>query len=287
MNNMKIRTLVATTLAVFAFVASAWANDPQTLISYSAASPDQSVLFATGTGFGSSPSVFLNGVKLTGVAVNPDGTALTASLPADIAAGSHLLVVTRKNKQPKGDEGNGNHTASFVLVIGAIGPQGEPGAAGEPGGQGPQGDPGPMGPMGLPGPKGDKGDKGDPGPAGGGSDIVPWWPIVKTVGANSHPPLPGGLKSTCLADTSFDIHISPTCQVIEWEGRTYWAFSYFDNRNSFALVAYDSANNVVLNQEMGGSRYLVRIDVDYLAQTASFVGQVGQTVGRTWLSMRP
>ena len=281
---MKIRTLVATTLAVFAFVASAWANDPQTVISFSAASPDQSVLFATGTGFGWSPNVYLNGVKLQGVAVNPDGTALTASLPADLAAGSHLLIVTRKNKLPKGDEGNGNHTAAFVLTIGAIGPQGEPGAPGEPG---TPGETGPMGPIGLTGPKGDKGDKGDPGPAGGGSNIVPWWPIVETVPNNSHPPVPGGLKSTCLADTSFQIHISPTCQIVKWEGRTYWVFSYIDNRNSFALVAYDSANNVVMNHEMGGSRYLVRIDVDYLTQNASFVGQVGQTVTRTWLSMRP
>ena len=70
-------------------------------------------------------------------------------------------------------------------------------------------------------------------------------------------------------------------------GWTYWAYSYLDNRDSMAIVAYDASNDVVLNVEQPGARYLVEIDIDYLAQTARFVGQVGENFTKTWLSLRP
>jgi hypothetical protein len=73
-----------------------------------------------------------------------------AALPAGIAPGTYLLIVTRIGAPPGSD--------ALSLTLGTVGPPGPPGADGR---QGPMGDPGPPGLQGPPGP---------PGPAGACQD---------------------------------------------------------------------------------------------------------------------
>ena len=263
-------------------------HHPRTTIVSAAVSADQSTLFVAGTGFGSAPVVTLDGMPVGGVSVNATGTALTALMPT-LTPGSYLLVVKEHAKRHDDDD-DGARVASFALTVGAVGPEGPTGPQGIQGAQGlqgPQGIPGPAGPQGAVGPQGPAG------PAGSGGGTA--WPVVKIVSQNSHPPIPSGLKVTCLADTSPAINISSTCPVIEWNGKTYWAYSYLDNRNSLAIVAYDSSNNVLLNVEKPGTRYVVDIQLSPTSLTidshgnlvgnAAFIGQVGQTVSMTWQSL--
>ena len=247
-------------------------HSPRTSIVSASMSLDQSTLFVDGAGFGAAPAVSLDGMALGGVHVNGAGTALTANMPA-LPAGSYLLVVQRNGKRQNGGDDDAR-VAAFVLSVGAVGlqgPKGDKGDAGQPGTQGPQG---------IQGPPGPQGEQGPVGPAG--STITPWWPVVKRVPANSHPPIPAGLKSTCLADTGNAINFSPTCPTIEWRGLTYYAYSFIDNRVSLAIVAYDSANNVVMNVEHSGTRYIVEVKIDEFLQTAKFTGQIGQNFTLTW-----
>ena len=100
-------------------------------------------------------------------------------------------------------------------------------------------------------------------------------PTVATLPSSSNPVVPAGLKVTCLAGpNTFD---PAPCPVLQWNGYTYWALSYIDNRNSFAITAFDAAGNVASQFEATGSRYVNRITVDDTAQTATFYGQSNQT----------
>ena len=89
-----------------------------------------------------SPTVSL---ALTPLAVTASSaTSATASLPAMVEAGTHLVVLTRSDGQ----------MAVFYLTTDAVGPQGSPGVAGPAGPAGRKGMPGLPGPQGLPGPEG-------------------------------------------------------------------------------------------------------------------------------------
>lgn len=94
-------------------------------------------------------------------------------------------------------------------------------------------------------------------------------------------PLPGGLKEICT--------ISPLsgasareCPVLRFDGYTFWAYSYIDNRVAMAIVARDSANQVVKVWEKPGARYIWKIMVDETAQTVTFIGQSNATIVMTW-----
>jgi hypothetical protein len=243
-------------------------------------SADQTTLFVTGSDFGRFPVVVLDGMPLGGVTVNHTGSSLTALMPV-LQPGTYLLMVDPADPH-RGHVDHGRDddrdAAFFVLTVGAQGAKGDTGA------QGPKGDPGATGPQGPVGPQGPAGAAG----SGAGSP----WPMVKLVPVGSHPAIPGGLKETCLADTGSGVNFSDTCPVIEWRGVTYYAYSYLDNRFSLAIVAYDSSNNVVLNRELTGVRYIHDIQLSQgalqidghgnLVGTATFFGQSDRVGTLNW-----
>merc|ERR1712038_2102954 len=60
--------------------------------------------------------------------------------------------------------------------------------------------------------------------------------------------------------------------------RTFWAFSFHDNRFAFQIVAFDSQGNIVGQWKREGARYLDEIQVDAESRMIVFVGQSKRTV---------
>ena len=102
--------------------------------------------------------------------------------------------------------------------------------------------------------------------------LLPAVPTVERVPSNSHPPIPLGLKVTCLEAPNSD------CPVIKWGPYTYWAYSHTDNRTGMTIVAYDSNDNVVDQWVRTGARYIISITLDMNAMTATFLGQASNTI---------
>jgi hypothetical protein len=110
---------------------------------------------------------------------------------------------------------------------------------------------------------------------------------VEYVPANSNPPVPAGLKVTCLKSSDSGAAPSDTCPIVKYQGITTWAYSYIDNRVSLALVSYDSSNNVIANVEKPGARYVFEAASSIYTQTVLFVGQAKQYVTAPWAELGP
>lgn len=115
------------------------------------------------------------------------------------------------------------------------------------------------------------------------AELVPA-PVVASVPASAPPPVPAGMKVTCLQGPDVLIS-SATCPVVRWGGYTYWAFSYLDNRVSLGIVAYDAAGNVAAQWEKPGARYVYGIAVDPAARTATFAGQANARITMPWAEL--
>jgi hypothetical protein len=111
-------------------------------------------------------------------------------------------------------------------------------------------------------------------------------PVVAMVPSNSNPPVPAGLKVACMVNGT-DLHGSPACPVVQYEGITTWSYSFMDNRVGMALVSYDAENNVVRNVELDGARYVWQITVDPKAKTVTATGQANQSVTAPWTDVGP
>ncbi|XXF75684.1 hypothetical protein P2318_21795 [Myxococcaceae bacterium GXIMD 01537] len=111
-------------------------------------------------------------------------------------------------------------------------------------------------------------------------------PTVATVPANQPPTLPAGTKVTCTQGPNTGAP-STTCPVLKWEGHTYWALSYIDNRISMAIVAYDAAGKIVAQWEKPGARYVYAITVNTTARTATFAGQSDAKITMGWDELVP
>jgi hypothetical protein len=151
-------------------------RDDRPSIVSSVLSADQQIIFVSGSNFGSRPTVKVGDFVLGGVQVSPDGTSLTALMPA-VPPGTYRLMVARgdDSSRPESgsraagsasatdtsrrsgsddddDEFDDDSTSVSLVAVGAIGPrgpQGEIGARGEQGPQGLTGPPGPPGPTGV------------------------------------------------------------------------------------------------------------------------------------------
>lgn len=96
-----------------------------------------------------------------------------------------------------------------------------------------------------------------------------------------HPAIPAGAKITCMQSAEV-VGVMDTCAVLTWQDRTYWAYSYMDNRMSLAVVAYNDTGAVVKQWELPGTRYIHSITVEPSAQTVTFWGQGNQKGVMTW-----
>lgn len=104
-------------------------------------------------------------------------------------------------------------------------------------------------------------------------------PIVVTVPPANAPTIPQGFHSPF----TFTPSAAP---VIQWNGYTYWAYSYTDNRMSMAIVAYDAKGQIVKQWEKPGARYLTSITVDSTRETVTLIGQANQTTVLSWSELR-
>jgi hypothetical protein len=80
---------------------------------------------------------------------------------------------------------------------------------------------------------------------------------------------------------------SLTCPVIQANGRTFWPFSYDDDRRAIDVVGYDSEGTKVSQQQLDGLRYIWRVTVDGKEQTVGFWGQSGPQASLPWSAFAP
>jgi hypothetical protein len=106
-------------------------------------------------------------------------------------------------------------------------------------------------------------------------------PTVANVPSGSHPPVPQDLKVACMQGAN-TLSASATCPVLQWNGLTYWAYSYLDNRVAMAIVAYSSSGNLVKRWDRSGGRYVWKTTSDPTKKTVTFAGQANGTVTFSW-----
>ena len=73
---------------------------------------------------------------------------------------------------------------------------------------------------------------------------------------------------------------------MSYGGYTIWAYSFGDNRRSFALVTYDRNGTIVEQRGAVGARYLYQITVDEPNQLVRFSGKGGQQATSTFAELR-
>ena len=116
-------------------------------------------------------------------------------------------------------------------------------------------------------------------------------PVVKLVDSSSHPStIPTGtvnadwqlpdVISSCKAGPPESVY--SICPIIEWDGLTYWAYGYRDNRGGMMIVKYDDSGNIVDNWEKEGARYVNKITVSETDKTVIFWGQEDYTIVMSW-----
>ena len=109
---------------------------------------------------------------------------------------------------------------------------------------------------------------------------------VKFVPASSHPPIPAGLKVTCLTGPNV-LTSSKTCPVVVYRGITTWAYSFIDNRVSMALVSYDARGNIVRNVTKDGARYVWVMESGIKSRLVTIFGQANQYIEAPWDQVGP
>jgi hypothetical protein len=92
--------------------------------------------------------------------------------------------------------------------------------------------------------------------------------------------IPRGAKVTCLLDN--ELTSSDTCEVIRWQGCTYWVFSDDQNADRMEVGAYDASGNLVASWSRFGARYLRQIVVDENRRTVTLWGQAHETIVLSW-----
>lgn len=106
-------------------------------------------------------------------------------------------------------------------------------------------------------------------------------PVLDRVTASCHPELPNELIEGFSTDAE-SLEFTDNCEVIHWNGYTYWAFSYLDNRESLAIVAFDADGQLVGKIEKQGAHYLWQISVDSIDNTITFYGQHNHSITVGW-----
>jgi len=106
--------------------------------------------------------------------------------------------------------------------------------------------------------------------------------VVQHLPADSNPPVPPGLKVTCLQGPPGQPRPASTCPVVKYQGVTTWAYSYIDNRVSLALVSYDANNKVIRNVDKPGARYVFDARSNSQQKIVVFFGQGNMSVTVPW-----
>jgi hypothetical protein len=109
-------------------------------------------------------------------------------------------------------------------------------------------------------------------------------PVVETMPKADVPDeIPDGAKLTCFSDG--ENSSSSTCEVIKWNGYTYWVFSDASNGMRMIVGAYDESGSLVASWSRSGARYLWQITVDEEVQTITLWGQANHTIVMSWYEL--
>ncbi len=111
-------------------------------------------------------------------------------------------------------------------------------------------------------------------------------PTAEKAPANAPPPVPAGMKVTCTPGPD-KLNAATDCPVLRWNGYTYWAYSYNDNRVGMGIVAYDPGGKLAATWERSGARYVNAITVDPAKRTVAFVGQSSMKISMTFDELFP
>ncbi|QAY65798.1 S-layer homology domain-containing protein [Paenibacillus protaetiae] len=88
-----------------------------------------------------------------------------------------------------------------------------------------------------------------------------------------------------IPDAKLTVASVPT---IDWDGITYWAYSYTSNSFDMKLVATDSHNQVIKTWEhIGNTRYIDTISINPQNRTITFTGQSQSTLTMNWSELNP
>jgi hypothetical protein len=95
------------------------------------------------------------------------------------------------------------------------------------------------------------------------------------------PAIPSGLKLTALRDPN-NLDVKPNYPILKVGNVQYWPFSYIDNRDGMAIVAFDGGGNIIERWDKLGARYVWRIEEDLDGNTIAFIGQSEQRIVMNW-----
>lgn len=111
-------------------------------------------------------------------------------------------------------------------------------------------------------------------------------PYIDNVPTNTTPTPPAGQKVAVIVGPNNGTP-SPNSPVIRYQGYTYYAYSYVDNRVAMNIVAYDSNGNIVGQWPRSGARYVYKMEVDETNQTVKIFGQADNIITLTWAELIP
>lgn len=107
-------------------------------------------------------------------------------------------------------------------------------------------------------------------------------PVVVFIPTTSAPTPPTGLNLSCMTSPTSGFLPSKTCPVVQFNGRSVWAFSYNDNRTALALVTYDFNGKIVNTITKSGTRYVWEVISGPKDKAVQFFGQANAWVTATW-----
>jgi hypothetical protein len=75
--------------------------------------------------------------------------------------------------------------------------------------------------------------------------------------------------------------------VVQADGRSFWPFSYNDNRDAIDVVGYDSTGAKISQQQVDGPRNIWHVTIDANTQTVAFWGQSTPQASLPWSAFAP
>jgi len=121
----------------------------------------------------------------------------------------------------------------------------------------------------------------------GYNDATDYPPIMSVVTSvvTSQLKIPSNLKTNCIVGPGANIP-SGTCPMITYRGLRFLALSFKDDRNAFAVVAFDAVGFVKQQWLRTGDRYAYLASVDLVNKSVRFYGQSNYGVTMSWLDMQ-
>jgi hypothetical protein len=95
------------------------------------------------------------------------------------------------------------------------------------------------------------------------------------------PSIPEGLKLTALQDPNH-LDLKVNYPILKVENVQYWPFSYGDNRNGMAIIAFDNKGNILKRWDKEGARYIWKIQEDLGTNNIVFIGQAEEEIVLQW-----